>query len=458
MNEPENFALVPRPPGPLEKAAPGAKRILTDMIADALVKKDAAVKPAISVLVAVGVVDSYAEIFEMVLSDQYEVSVVAADNAVEVLRLAEQRPFDLFIVLLNQVWQGLDQIKLDPPDGEILGGRLSFLTRLKRQFGKPIIAMSGWGLLKDRVCRAGADVYFDMPFDALSIRSAVRSCLNLPATDHKPRPLRVVMVDDDPDLLEVYMEVLRETFGQAEFVPFVRPLKALEELEQRDPDLLITGIKMPQMDGFQLIERLFARRVQYPILVLTAFSPAKEWVKHYARRGHNIRFQQKPGSEPEVEEFKGLVGELLQPPLGSKEATTIITHPTEGDRRQRIVVVDDEEWMLQMVEIILANQNYRIETFQHPEIALQIFASDDSKPDLVITGMNMGRLNGFDVIEQARRVVPEQKILMMSGAGTVEIANRAHRLGVPFLSKPFTQEGLLGAVKSLLQDNSARHE
>jgi hypothetical protein len=41
MNGSENFALVPKPPGALEKAEPGAKRILSGMVADtlALVKK-----------------------------------------------------------------------------------------------------------------------------------------------------------------------------------------------------------------------------------------------------------------------------------------------------------------------------------------------------------------------------------------------------------------------------------
>jgi hypothetical protein len=42
MNKGDNFALVPRPPGALEKAEPGAKRILSGMVADtlALLKKE----------------------------------------------------------------------------------------------------------------------------------------------------------------------------------------------------------------------------------------------------------------------------------------------------------------------------------------------------------------------------------------------------------------------------------
>ena len=43
MNEKDNFALVPRPPGALEKAEPGAKRILSGMVADTLALRNAAV-------------------------------------------------------------------------------------------------------------------------------------------------------------------------------------------------------------------------------------------------------------------------------------------------------------------------------------------------------------------------------------------------------------------------------
>lgn len=41
MDETDNFALVPRPPGAVEKAAPGAKRILSGMVAGTLALRKA---------------------------------------------------------------------------------------------------------------------------------------------------------------------------------------------------------------------------------------------------------------------------------------------------------------------------------------------------------------------------------------------------------------------------------
>lgn len=187
MAENKNHSLVVRPPGAVEKAAPGAKRILSGMVAEtlALVKKESPVKPIVSVLVVGGVVDSHAELFEAAfrafLSDQYDLRIVAADNAVEVLRLAQQRPFDLFIAILNNVWQGLNEIRLDPPDGGTWGDRISFLTRLKKQFGKPIIAMSGLAEMgfEERARRAGADAFFLLPFEMENLLAAVQSCLKI---------------------------------------------------------------------------------------------------------------------------------------------------------------------------------------------------------------------------------------------------------------------------------------
>lgn len=147
------------------------------------------------------------------------------------------------------------------------------------------------------------------------------------ALANKARRLKVVLVDDDPGLLAVYLEVFCEWSDKVDFVAFDKPLDALAELERQDPDLLITGVKMPKMDGYQLIERLFARKKQYPILVLTSYRPAKLWVEDYGRRGFNVRFSEKPASEGELEKLRSLIGELLQVPFGTIEKPTRVAHP-----------------------------------------------------------------------------------------------------------------------------------
>ena len=143
------------------------------------------------------------------------------------------------------------------------------------------------------------------------------------ATPSKPRPLRIMVVDDDPDLLDIYREIFLSWFSTGEILTFHSPLTALRKLEQLSPDLLITGVKMPQLDGYELIERLLLRNIKYPIVVLTAFGPAyspaqlleeklaRQWEENHARRGVNVRYHEKSCGAQALESLRRSIEETL---------------------------------------------------------------------------------------------------------------------------------------------------
>ena len=66
---------------------------------------------------------------------------------------------------------------------------------------------------------------------------------------------KILIVEDTPDLLQNLTEFLL----MEEFIvlPFLNAKTALEYLEQGEiPDLILTDLSMPDMDGFQLIEKI----------------------------------------------------------------------------------------------------------------------------------------------------------------------------------------------------------
>jgi DNA-binding NtrC family response regulator len=95
---------------------------------------------------------------------------------------------------------------------------------------------------------------------------------------------RVLVVDDEPGMLEVCSDVLRE-------LPRVRvttesdPSRAATLLGEEPWDLLITDLCMPGVDGLQLLRLARERDAELPVLVLTAFptvDSAVESMKHGA--------------------------------------------------------------------------------------------------------------------------------------------------------------------------------
>ena len=120
--------------------------------------------------------------------------------------------------------------------------------------------------------------------------------LSRQAISRNSRPLRIVQVNDEPFVLEMFDLVIRGWFKDANVLSFSNGAAALEELSQTDPDLLITDDKMPVMDGNELCERLLDRNVTYPIIVNSAWGPTEQWVRELANRGLNVTFLPMPSS------------------------------------------------------------------------------------------------------------------------------------------------------------------
>ena len=84
------------------------------------------------------------------------------------------------------------------------------------------------------------------------------------------RGTSVLVVDDDRGWLEMLMEALR---SEGHFVRAAASgTQALSLLETFTPDVVVTDLRMPLMDGEQLVAKLQARRPAVPIVVVTGES------------------------------------------------------------------------------------------------------------------------------------------------------------------------------------------
>lgn len=83
-----------------------------------------------------------------------------------------------------------------------------------------------------------------------------------------PRPLKVVVVEDDADLLRLYQAKLARWPMVTQVVAMHSAIAALLVIGKDSPDLLITDLNMPEMDGFNLLRILHqAPELAYTTLV-----------------------------------------------------------------------------------------------------------------------------------------------------------------------------------------------
>ena len=133
----------------------------------------------------------------------------------------------------------------------------------------------------------------------------------------KKRPLKIIVVDDDECFRELVESVILDKFQNVSVQMFSSPYKAWQELQRNDPDLLITDDMMMGSNqvnnGYDLVKLLAERKVNYPIIVASGYSPTEQWVREFAAENLSITFLGKPfTNEQFYQELSKHLGSRLQ--------------------------------------------------------------------------------------------------------------------------------------------------
>lgn len=81
---------------------------------------------------------------------------------------------------------------------------------------------------------------------------------------------KILIVDDEPDMLKLLSMILREKTSY-EVVTTNNPLEALELIKQEGFALVITDLKMPGLDGVELLEGIKRIDEDMPVIIITAY-------------------------------------------------------------------------------------------------------------------------------------------------------------------------------------------
>lgn len=121
-------------------------------------------------------------------------------------------------------------------------------------------------------------------------------------------------------------------------------------------------------------------------------------------------------------------------------------------RVKRILIIDDEQIVLEVLRKILELEGYEVVTAFNGAEGIEVFRQ---KPcDLVITDMVMPEKDGLQTILDLRKETPDLAVIAMSGGGTISkeryLAVAGYLDGIITITKPFSLESITGAVAKLL--------
>ena len=116
-------------------------------------------------------------ILREIYGKKYEIKIMSSEYADEILQLAKNHTFDLYILILNNI--------LVPPRNQISESAihevLRLVTRLKIIYEKPIIGLYGWPYdltFPEHAIRAGVDFVFTLPIQLEEFKKGIKKCLD----------------------------------------------------------------------------------------------------------------------------------------------------------------------------------------------------------------------------------------------------------------------------------------
>ncbi len=243
--------------------------------------------------------------------------------------------------------------------------------------------------------------------------------------------LRVLVVDDDPYLLDLLTETLKAIGYEACGAADAR--QALAMLETTEAHLVITDIKMPDMDGVELARHIRQRHPGLPIIFISGvFTPS---------------ILQMIDNEPILTKpFR--IGQMEAMIKKTVQQSAVVT---PGPAKTVLVVDDDDSFRVMLAETMKLS-GYAVRLAADGEDALKLLAEEEFSA--VITDIKMPGMDGITLARQIRKNYPGLPVVLI----TAYLAGVDHKEGAAvadgFLMKPFRIESITTLLENIKDGRS----
>src|SRR5713226_2570439 len=124
----------------------------------------------------------------------------------------------------------------------------------------------------------------------------------------------------------------------------------------------------------------------------------------------------------------------------------------------RILVVDDEETIREIVSSMLAGAHFQTRQAASGVEAMSLLDSGEEF-DLVLSDLMMAEMDGIALLERAKEKYPDVPVVMVTAVHDIQVALQALRNGAyDYLLKPFEREQLLATVRRALENRRLKRE
>lgn len=236
---------------------------------------------------------------------------------------------------------------------------------------------------------------------------------------------RLLIVDDNKDLLETFSFILKRTGFDVDTAP--NGLAAVNKYRNGSFDVILMDFKMPEMNGLDAFYHIKKINPAARVILMTAYTE-----QGFAESALN----------------DGIFN-IIQKPLRVEKLIELIREATSGNS---VLIVDDDPEFLKTLAAILEMADYKVITASSGEEAIEKARNQVCK--IAFMDIKLPSMNGLEAFLALKEIIPDIKAVMMTGYGneinkTVERSNEASVLTCLF--KPFSPQQAVELVGRVLK-------
>lgn len=245
----------------------------------------------------------------------------------------------------------------------------------------------------------------------------------------------ILLVDDEYDLRTLFSAALR--LDGHSVVCARNGEEGLEMARHYRPDLVMTDLVMPRMNGWRLIKALRDTGIEAPVIIITGYM---------SQEGQKVLTN------------RDVAGFLVKPvDLDDMIALVRRIFSTRPARSLHVLAVDDEEDTRLLVSSCLQQAGFTVETADNGREALSRAVA--RIPDVILLDIAIPEMDGFEIARRLRahRALAGVPIVMLTARSSAKYVRKAVVLKVDgYLVKPFEPDVLVSRLRRVLQTPATR--
>ena len=124
---------------------------------------------------------------------------------------------------------------------------------------------------------------------------------------------------------------------------------------------------------------------------------------------------------------------------------------SSSEQEKTILLIDDEELVIHISEMMLKKLGYKVLKAHSGYEGLKLFEENKSKIDLIISDLEMPKMNGKELMDKLREIDPQIKVMLSSGGLTDADEKIVINTGFNgFLKKPYNMNTLCQKMAEII--------